>query len=89
MRISDAEVNKVLSGQTKFVEAIVELEQDSKRRHEDKGLIQQITADVINMSDREEMISALKAKIDAGEYNPTGDDIADTMIRRSIADRIR
>ena len=34
-------------------------------------------------------IAELKAKIEAGEYNPTGDEIADAMIRRSIADRIR
>ncbi len=89
MRISDAEVNRVLSGQTAIVESIVELEQDSRRRHEDKGLIQEVTTSVVEMGDREDMIAALKAKIEAGEYNPTGDDIADTMIRRAVADRIR
>ena len=41
------------------------------------------------MPDREEYIAELKAKIDAGQYNPTSDDIADAMIRRNIADRIR
>ena len=33
--------------------------------------------------------AARRARIEAGEYNPTGDEIADTMIRRAIADSRR
>jgi negative regulator of flagellin synthesis FlgM len=41
------------------------------------------------MPDREEMVASLKARIEAGEYNPSAEDIVDTMIRRAIADRMR
>jgi hypothetical protein len=54
----------------------------------DADLIEEITAKVNEMPDRDEMVAALKAKIEAGEYNPTGADITDAMIRRGIADRI-
>ena len=56
------------------------------QRDADRPLIKQVTREVINMPDREALIAELKAKIEAGEYNPTGDDIADAMIRRNIAD---
>jgi anti-sigma28 factor (negative regulator of flagellin synthesis) len=35
------------------------------------------------------MVASLKARIEAGEYNPTSHEIVDTMIRRAIADRMR
>jgi negative regulator of flagellin synthesis FlgM len=41
------------------------------------------------MPDREDMIAEIKAKIEAGDYQPSSDEIADAMIRRSIADHIR
>lgn len=91
MRISDNEVKKVLSGEYEIAHEITKIgqESDSARQIADQALVKQVTHDVIEMSDREEMIASLKARIEAGEYNPTGDEIADTMIRRSIADRIR
>ena len=55
----------------------------------DKALIDEMTQKVADLPDREEMIAELKAKIEAGEYNPSGDDIADAMIRRAIADQVR
>jgi len=55
----------------------------------DADLIQQVTRDVIEMSDREAVIEDLKARIKAGTYNPTGAEIADTMVRRAIADSIK
>ena len=55
----------------------------------DKALIQKITEQVADMPDRDAMIAELKARIDAGTYNPSGDEIADAMIRRAIADNIR
>lgn len=89
MRISDNEVKKILSGEhASLVEEIVQIGQESDREADEK-LAQQVTEDVLAMGDREEMIADLKARIEAGTYNPTGDEIADTMIRRSIADRIR
>lgn len=89
MRISDTEVKKILGGQYAIVEDIVDLGKTIQTRDQDADLIKQTTAEVIAMPDREEMISDLKARIEAGTYNPTGDEIADAMIRRSIADRIK
>ena len=91
MRISDNEVKKVLSGEYSIANEITKIGEESEaaRRDADKALVSDVTQSVIDMPDREEMIANLKARIEAGEYNPSGDDIADTMIRRSIADRIR
>ena len=88
MRISDNEVKKILSGEHALVNEIVQIGEQSDREADEK-LAQQVTQDVLAMGDREDMIADLKARIEAGTYNPTGDEIADTMIRRSIADRIR
>lgn len=88
MRISDVELKKVMetSGYS-----LVENEHgfESSPRPDDYEMIKDITAQVIAMPDREAMISELKERIEKGEYRPSGEDIADTMIRRSIADRIR
>lgn len=88
MRISSEQLKKVASSGGSITpdsalvdEAVVKLT--------DKDLIQEITHKVVDMPDREEMVAELKAKVDAGEYNPTGDEIADAMIRREIADNIR
>lgn len=88
MRISDTEVKKILDGQYAVVGEIVELGNE-RTREEDAKLVDAVTKEVMAMPDREEMIASLKARIESGEYNPTGDDIADAMIRRSIADRIQ
>lgn len=90
MRISDNEVKKLLTTHV-VVEEIVEIGhiKDEAERLADEQLAKSVTADVMGMTDREEMINDLRARIEAGTYNPSGDDIADTMIRRAIADRIR
>ena len=88
MRISDIEVKKIASGQYAVVQDIVGLGHSIQTRGKDADHIKQVTAEVIAMPDREDLIADLKARIEAGSYNPTGDDIADAMIRRSIADRI-
>jgi len=88
MRISDNEIKKLQDGHYAIVSDIVDLGQALKSRQENADLIQHVTAEVIAMPDREELIADLKARIEAGAYNPTGDEIADAMIRRSIADRI-
>lgn len=97
MRISDAEVKKALSGFTapevdtrdedlKLVLG-VETEEDASER--DAQLVKDLTKQVLDMPDREDMIASLKARIESGEYNPSAEDIVDTMIRRAIADRTR
>jgi anti-sigma28 factor (negative regulator of flagellin synthesis) len=85
MRISDIEVNKILNGEY----ALVDFETSIQTRDKDADLIKQVTAEVIAMPERDELIAELKARIQSGSYNPTGDEIADAMIRRSIADRIK
>ena len=92
MRISDEQVKKVLesSRPTTAVEIQdMDLELEVSPRQTDGPMIKKITGDVINMPDREDRIAEVKAMIDAGTYNPTGDDIADAMIRRAIADQVR
>jgi len=88
MRVSDNEIRKLRSGHFAVVSDIVELGQTIQTREREADIVKQVTAEVIAMPDREDLISDLKARIEAGNYNPTGDDIADAMIRRSIADRI-
>jgi anti-sigma28 factor (negative regulator of flagellin synthesis) len=88
MRISDTEIKKILSGQYSVVEDIMRHEKDAEIKRENAELIQQVTQEIIAMPDREAMVAELKARIDAGTYNPTGEEIADAMIRRSVADRL-
>ena len=89
MRISDNEIKKITNGHYAVVQDIVELGQTIKTRIRETDHIRQVTAEVIAMPDREDLISDLKARIEAGKYNPSGDEIADAMIRRSIADRVK
>jgi hypothetical protein len=89
MRISDKEVKKILGGEQAIAGEIAGIGEDIAQREKDRPMVKMIAKAVINMPDREEMVAELKARIDAGEYNPTGDDIADAMIRRNIADSVR
>jgi negative regulator of flagellin synthesis FlgM len=91
MRISDEQVQKVLSQKEALTDETqdIDLELEPSPRATDGPLISEVTRAVIEMPDREDRIAEVKAQIDAGTYNPTGDDIADAMIRRSIADKIR
>lgn len=88
MKISIEQLNKVVSlgGEVtppaaKVDEAVIRLT--------DGDLIRDVVQSVQDMPDREEMVADLKARIEAGTYNPSGEEIADAMIRRAIADRIR
>ena len=87
MQISDTEVKKILSSK-KLVAEIVEIGQE-RSKAEDATLVKRLTQEVIEMPDREDRIAELKAKIDAGTYAVTGEEIADAMYRRSIADRVQ
>ncbi len=55
----------------------------------DKDLIQEIARKVADMPDRDEMVASIKARIESGEYDVSGDDVADAMIRRAIADKVK
>lgn len=85
MRISDIELKKVL--QVGVLAPTEELGIDSPKPT-DWRLIARLVGEVIAMPDREDMVADLKARIEAGTYRPTGEEIADTMIRRALADRM-
>ena len=87
MQISDTEVKKLLHARAVVAE-IVEIGEE-RTRAEDAQLVEQVKSDVMGMGDREDRIAELKAKIESGAYNPTGDEIAEAMVRRAIADRIQ
>ena len=90
MRISDAEIQKILShpDTPALAEEIVKLE-EARVRRQDQDLVRDLTASVIEMPDREEMIAQLRARVEAGTYNPTAEEIVDGMVRRAIADQVR
>ena len=88
MKISQEQLKKVasLGGSVTPDSALVDA---AVIKLTDKALIQKITEQVADMPDREAMVAELKARIEAGTYNPSGDEIADAMIRRAIADNIK
>lgn len=88
MRISDTELKKVLDTQG-YTLVPGDDGFEPSPRESDMTMIRDLTAEILAMPDREEMIASLKERIVRGEYNPSSDDIADVMYRRSIADRIR
>jgi anti-sigma28 factor (negative regulator of flagellin synthesis) len=89
MRISDNEIRKIRSTTpASIVEEIVEIGK-TRVREEDQALVEKLTDEIANMSDREAMIAELRAKIEAGTYNPSAEEIVDGMVRRAIADRVR
>lgn len=82
MKISDEQIQILL--RTPAVAPV-----EAVPNQEDRELIEQVKEAVMAMPDREDMIARLRAAIEAGEYNPTANEIAEAMIRRAIADRIR
>jgi anti-sigma28 factor (negative regulator of flagellin synthesis) len=55
----------------------------------DQDLIAETVSAVVAMPDRDGLVEDLKARIAAGAYRPTADEIVDVMIRRAVADRAR
>jgi negative regulator of flagellin synthesis FlgM len=52
--------------------------------------VQQVKETLEEMPDvREDVVAALKAKIESGTYHVSSEEIADLMVRRAYADRIR
>ena len=88
MKISQEQLKKVAeSGDSVTDEkALVD---EAVIRLTDKDLIQEIARKVADMPDRDEMVASIKARIEAGEYDLSGEDVADAMIRRAIADRVK
>jgi len=89
MRISDAEVKRIINGPGKtIVEAIVEVGEEHTRQ-QDRQLVERISAEVSHMPDRDEVVEELRMQVASGQYNPTGAEIVDAMLRRAIADNVR
>lgn len=101
MKISSAEFGKAVNNPAlKPDEKILPKDRPSAAELEQRSAQSQLTplergivtaeAALKNVPDiREEMVNELKARIEAGEYKVTGEEIADMMIRRRAADRIR
>lgn len=88
MQITDKEMRKVMEMGGNPASS-PRLEVDLEAKAIDPSLVQAVVQDVLAMPDREDRVEELKAAIEAGEYNPTSMEIADAMVRRNIADRIR
>jgi anti-sigma28 factor (negative regulator of flagellin synthesis) len=89
MRISDAEVKKVLSRPTSsVVEAIVELE-EVRRRDQNRVLVQNLAVSIDCFPDREELVAELRKRVEAGTYQVSAEEIVECMVRRAIADNIK
>lgn len=89
MRISDTEVKKILTKSViQDIESLME-GIDDPQYEIDPQMVKRLTREVIEMPDRDDFVAEIKARIEKGEYKPTGEEIADAMIRRSIADRVR
>ncbi len=93
MQISDAQV-KMVKEQLAKRALVAEIQQmdlplESYPRPEDVDMVNDIVDKIALMPDRQDRVDELKAKIASGTYNPSGDEIADSMIRRAIADQIR
>lgn len=95
MRISDNEIQKIIAPDSLGVEPpladglkALGLDHQAERRKADADLVRRVTADVLAMPDREATIADLKARIEAGTYAPSGEEIVDAMVRRAIADRL-
>lgn len=93
MQISDAQVKMVKEQLAKraLVAEIQEMDLplETYPRAEDADMVNKMVDKIALMPDRQDRIDELKAKIASGTYNPSGDEIADSMIRRAIADQIR
>ncbi|MBS1713436.1 MAG: flagellar biosynthesis anti-sigma factor FlgM [Armatimonadetes bacterium] len=87
MKISTQQLDKVkaLDGRLTPPESVVDT---AVIRLMDADLIKSVTSEVEAMPDREDFVSELKARLDAGEYAVTAEDIVDAMARRAQADRI-
>jgi anti-sigma28 factor (negative regulator of flagellin synthesis) len=99
MQISAIEVAKLLTAQgparpksRKADLGFVEITADSlpKAAEPDSAEVSRVAKMVADAPDmRDDIVMELKERIDKGEYNISGEEIADMMIRRMKADNIR
>jgi anti-sigma28 factor (negative regulator of flagellin synthesis) len=87
VKISNAQIEAILTAKGQVTPS-AEVVDSAVIRLVDKELVDYTTRQVLAMADREDMILDLKTRIEAGEYKVDGQDVADAMIRRAIADRI-
>ena len=87
MRISDAEVKRIISGPGQSIVEEIEKVGKENVRQQDKIMVKALTADIMGMQDRQDMIEELKAQIAEGLYNPSSDEIVESMVRRAVADQ--
>ena len=101
MQISALELTKLLTaektlpakrGRSKLEFAEIEVESlpETRVSEPDKAEVARVVEMVKNAPDvRDDIVMRLKERIEKGEYQVSGDEIADMMIRRMKADRVR
>lgn len=86
MRITDDQMKKALA-RAKEGRKLDEPILPSEGFRESNGdVIRRLTKQIVDMPEREELVQELRRRIESGEYNPSGEEIADAMLRRAIAD---
>jgi len=56
----------------------------------DRELVRHVAEEVAQLPDvREQIVASLRERIESGDYNVTGEQIAEMMVRRHLTDRIR
>ena len=88
MKISTEQLKKVAESGDSITDEKAKVD-EAVIRLTDKDLIQDIARKVADMPDRDEMVASIKARIESGEYDVSGEDVADAMIRRAIADKVK
>ena len=89
MRISDAEVKKILTHPEATVVKEIDAIEEARVRHQDQLMVQDLAAAVSTMPDRDELIEDLRSRIAQGTYHPSAEAIVEGMVRRAIADSVR
>lgn len=88
MQISDTELKKVIAtGSLRITEPVEE--QEWTLPEGDKPLVRALTQEILEMPDRDNRVEEIRQKMEAGTWNPSADEIAEAMMRRAVADRIR
>ncbi len=86
MRLSEGELHRLTAGAQAGTEATSDT----------AGLFGGVAAEAADLAERlrvgddirEELVLSLKERIDAGTYEVSGDEIAEMMVRRAMADRL-
>lgn len=89
MRISDAEVKKIISHPESSVVRDIDSIEAARLQQQDQTMVEQLTTAIASYPDREELIAELRARIEQGTYRPSAENIVEGMVRRAIADQVR